>query len=98
MLFRHADYTVHQAALVPVGTVKAAGTRRKHINGWTVQMTPALLASPGATDITERLRSARTDGVAGLAIASPLLKIALQKAPALDAINVASAATEGNQV
>lgn len=56
VLFRHADYIVHRAALVPVETVNAAATRREHVNGWTVRMSPALFGSAGATDITEALR------------------------------------------
>lgn len=58
VLFREADYVVHAASLVPVATAQAHATWVGHVNGHVLRVTPALLADPTATDITEGLRRA----------------------------------------
>lgn len=59
------DYSVARASMLPAhlfdeGRANARWSR--HVKGWAVFMTPALMGYPEAADVTERLRAAVDDG------------------------------------
>jgi len=61
VLLRDVDYAVHRAVLVPAQLVEWAATRVKHVNGWRLMMTPAILDHQEAEDITAAMRRAVRD-------------------------------------
>lgn len=56
--FAEADYRVVKASLVPMEEVRQSATWTKHVNGWRVFMTPALMSAPGSVDITDAMIAA----------------------------------------
>lgn len=58
VLFDDRDYGVRRAVRVAVDVLREVAVHNPHVNGYIVHARPALLASPGATDITSLLTSA----------------------------------------
>ena len=50
------------SALVPVATIQASASHRKHINGHVVHARPALLDAPENIDITDKVRAVIVSG------------------------------------
>jgi hypothetical protein len=53
-----ASYQVRRASLVPAPVLEATARFSPHVNGYFVMMDDRLMGHDGATDVTERIRSA----------------------------------------
>lgn len=56
VLLNSSDYSVQRAAEIPRPVVEAAGVFQRHVNGYVVHATAALLDHPESIDVTQRLR------------------------------------------
>jgi hypothetical protein len=54
-------FEVVRASVLPVSVVESMATYRRHVNGWIVFMTDALMGHAGAVDVTAALRQASQD-------------------------------------
>lgn len=58
VLLGEQTYDVVQATELPVAAVKENSRHVRHVNGFRLHATPAILAHPSAVDVTDRLRAA----------------------------------------